>query len=104
MLGVLDDKDVDGIVDALAPVAAHVFATAPSSDRASDEDAVADAAERRGLAVTVHRDLDDAATAAREWAASAAGRAVVVAGSVVLAGEALALADAQSWKGAADGA
>ncbi len=104
VLGVLDDKDVDGIVDALAPVAAHVFATAPSSDRASDEDTVADAAERQGLAVTVHRDLDDAATAAREWAASAAGRAVVVAGSVVLAGEALALADAQSWKGAADGA
>ncbi|MET2012522.1 folylpolyglutamate synthase/dihydrofolate synthase family protein [Microbacterium chocolatum] len=104
VLGVLEDKDVEGIVEALAPVAAHVFATAPSSERASDEDVVADAAERRGLSVTVHRDLEDAAGSAREWAASTSGRAVVVAGSVILAGEALALAEAQAWKGAVDGA
>lgn len=103
VLGVLEDKDVEGIVEALAPIAAHVFATAPSSDRASDADTVADAAERHDLAVTVHRDIDDAAGTARAWAAESAGRAVVVAGSVILAGEALALAEAQSWKGAVDG-
>ncbi|WP_040569648.1 glutamate ligase domain-containing protein, partial [Microbacterium maritypicum] len=35
VLGVLADKDAAGIVAELAPGAAHVFATAPDSDRAS---------------------------------------------------------------------
>ena len=98
VLGVLGDKDAEGIVDALAPRAAHVFATAPDSDRASDADAIADLAESHGLATTVHPDIADAAAAAREWAASSDRRAVVVAGSVVLAGEAIALASAEEWK------
>lgn len=98
VLGILADKDVDGIVGALAPAAAHVFATAVDSDRAADADAVADAAEAAGLAVTVHQDLADAAEAAREWAAASDRRAVVIAGSVVLAGQALTLADAEDWK------
>ena len=98
VLGVLGDKDAAGIVEALAPRAAHVFATAPDSDRASDADAIADLAESHGLATTVHRDVADAAAAAREWAAASDRRAVVVAGSVVLAGEAIALASAEGWK------
>ena len=98
VLGVLADKDAAGIVAELAPVAAHVFATAPDSERASDADRIADLAEARGLPVTVHRDLADAAEAARAWAAASDRRAVVIAGSVVLAGEALALASAEDWK------
>jgi dihydrofolate synthase/folylpolyglutamate synthase len=98
VLGVLSDKDADGIVDALAPAAAHVFATAPDSERANDADAIADLAEARGVPVTVHTDLADAAASAREWAAASDRRAVVVAGSVVLAGEALALSAAEDWK------
>ena len=98
MLGVLSDKDADGIVSALAPVAAHVFATAPDSDRAGEPDALADLAEARGVPVTVHDDLADAADAARAWAASSDRRAVVIAGSIVLAGEALVLSAAQEWK------
>jgi dihydrofolate synthase/folylpolyglutamate synthase len=98
VLGVLDDKDAAGIVAELAPVAAHVFATAPSSDRASDADRIADLAEALDLQVTVHSDVADAAEAARGWAAASDRRAVVVAGSVVLAGEALALATAEDWK------
>jgi dihydrofolate synthase / folylpolyglutamate synthase len=98
VIGVLDDKDAGGIVDALAPVASHVFATAPGSDRASDADRVADLAEARGLTVTTHSDVADAAEAARAWAAASDRRAVVVAGSVILAGEALALATAENWK------
>ncbi|MGZ0067351.1 bifunctional folylpolyglutamate synthase/dihydrofolate synthase [Microbacterium sp. Yaish 1] len=98
VLGVLGDKDADGIVDALAPVAAHVFATAPDSERASEPTLVADLAEERGLGVTEHRDLVEAAEAAREWAAGGERRAVVIAGSVVLAGEAIALAAAEDWK------
>ncbi|WP_243074954.1 folylpolyglutamate synthase/dihydrofolate synthase family protein [Microbacterium sp. SS28] len=98
VLGILADKDAAGIVAALAPIAAHVFATAPESDRANDAERIADLAELAELPVTVHRDVADAAEAAREWAAASDRRAVVIAGSVVLAGEALALAAAEDWK------
>ncbi|MBD3941456.1 bifunctional folylpolyglutamate synthase/dihydrofolate synthase [Microbacterium sp. NEAU-LLC] len=98
VLGVLSDKDAAGIVDALAPVAAHMFATAPDSERAEDADAIADLAEAHDLRVSVHRDLSEAADAARAWAAASDRRAVVIAGSVVLAGEALALSVAEDWK------
>lgn len=98
VLGVLADKDLEGIVAALAPVATHVFATAPDSVRAADADVIADTVERVGLPVTVHHDLADAAEAAREWAAAADRRGVVIAGSVVLAGDALALAAEENWK------
>ncbi|MEW1962012.1 folylpolyglutamate synthase/dihydrofolate synthase family protein [Microbacterium sp. NPDC077644] len=98
VLGVLADKDAEGIVAALAPAAAHVFATAPESDRASDADAIADLVENAGFRATVHPSLADAADAAREWAASSDRRAVVIAGSVVLAGEAIALSEEEDWK------
>ncbi|MDR7186221.1 dihydrofolate synthase/folylpolyglutamate synthase [Microbacterium trichothecenolyticum] len=98
VLGVLSDKDAAGIVSEIAPVAAHVFATAPDSERAEDADAVADLAEAHDLRVSVHRDLADAAEAARAWASASDRRAVVIAGSVVLAGEALALAADEDWK------
>ena len=98
VLGVLADKDAAGIVAKLAPAAAHVFATAPESDRASDADTIADLVEAAGQRVTVHQTLAEAADAAREWAASSDRRAVVIAGSVVLAGEAITLAEEEDWK------
>lgn len=98
VLGVLADKDAAGIVAELAPRASHVFATAPDSERASDADRIADLAEAHGLAVTVHPDVTDAAEAARAWASASDRRAVVIAGSVILAGEAVALAAAEDWK------
>ena len=42
--------------------------------------------------------LEDAADAARSWAAESDRRAVVIAGSVVLAGEALRLSELEDWK------
>jgi dihydrofolate synthase / folylpolyglutamate synthase len=98
VLGVLDDKDAVGMVRELAPIATRVFATAPDSDRASDPDVIADLAEEADLPVTVHPGLDDAADAAREWAGASDRRAVVIAGSVVLAGEALRTAELEGWK------
>ncbi|MBM3716955.1 MAG: dihydrofolate synthase [Actinobacteria bacterium] len=98
VVGILDGKDAVGIVDALAGAVARVFATAPDSDRATDPDAVADIAEERDLPVTVHPSLEDAADAAREWASASDRRAVVIAGSVVLAGEALRLSELEDWK------
>ena len=98
VLGAFADKDIAGIVATVAPAATQVFVTAPDSERAADPDALADLVEAAGIPVTVHPDLADAAEAAREWAASSDRRAVVIAGSVVLAGEALQLAADGDWK------
>ncbi|MDQ0641863.1 bifunctional folylpolyglutamate synthase/dihydrofolate synthase [Microbacterium murale] len=98
VLGILADKDAVGIIAELAPAASHVFATAPESERASDADVIADLVEAAGHRATVHPSLADAADAAREWAASSDRRAVVIAGSIVLAGEAIALAEEDDWK------
>lgn len=98
VLGVFGDKDAGGIVSALAPAAAHVFATAPDSERAADPEELADLVEAAGSQVTVHRDLAEAAEAARAWAATADRRAVIIAGSVVLAGEAVLQAAEGDWK------
>ncbi len=98
VLGAFGDKDIAGIVSTIVPAATHVFATAPDSDRAADPDTLADLVEATGTQVTVHRDLAEAAEAAREWASASERRAVVIAGSVVLAGEAVQLAAAEDWK------
>ncbi|MGV2983999.1 bifunctional folylpolyglutamate synthase/dihydrofolate synthase [Microbacterium sp. AGC85] len=98
VLGILADKDAAGIIAELAPAAAHVFATAPETERASDADAIADLVEASGHRASVHPSLADAADAAREWAATSERRAVVIAGSIVLAGEAIALAEEEDWK------
>ncbi len=98
IIGILAGKDTVGIVSTLAPAAARVFATAPDSDRAADPDRIADVAEAADVPVTVHPTLEDAADAARAWAAESDRRAVVIAGSVVLAGEALRLSELEDWK------
>ncbi|WP_309066254.1 bifunctional folylpolyglutamate synthase/dihydrofolate synthase [Microbacterium sp.] len=98
VLGVLADKDAAGILDGLLPAVTEVFTTAPGSDRAADADLVADLVEQRGRRATVHESLAEAADAAREWAAASDRRAVIIAGSIVLAGEALLLAEDEDWK------
>jgi dihydrofolate synthase/folylpolyglutamate synthase len=98
VVGILDGKDAVGIMSALVPAVARVFATVPDSDRASDPDVIADVAEAADLPVTVHPTLEDAADAARAWAVESDRRAVVIAGSVVLAGEALRLSALEDWK------
>lgn len=99
VLGVLGDKDAVGIVRELAPAMTEIFVTAPDSERAESPDALADAVEALGYRASVHVDLEDAADAARTWAVASPGRAVVITGSVVLAGEAITLADVAQWKG-----
>ncbi len=99
VLGVLGDKDASGIIAQIAPAATHVFAVAPDSERAAGPDALADLVEAAGVPVTVHDGLRAATEEARRWAGAADRRAVVIAGSVVLAGEALLLAADEDWKG-----
>ncbi len=100
MFGVLADKDARGIVRALAPVATQFFVTRPRSDRAVDAEELGDLVrEEIGDEVTiVYGDLREALEEAREWAADEPRRAVVVTGSIVLVGDAMAIADAGDWK------
>lgn len=98
VLGVFADKDAAGIVDRLLPAVTEVFATAPDSARAGDADTLADIVEERERRASVHPTLAEAADAAREWAAASDRRAVIIAGSIVLAGEAMLLAEEEDWK------
>ncbi|MBW3602807.1 MAG: dihydrofolate synthase, partial [Actinobacteria bacterium] len=86
VLGVLDDKDVDGIVAALLPVVDHVIVTEPPSDRAAPSDRLAKAVAAAGGSVETAPDV----AAAVEQASGVAARedAVVVAGSLYTVGAA----------------
>lgn len=100
VLGVLGDKDVHGIVEELAPVATRFVVTRSSSDRAISVDEL----ERRVRQVAPHdavssrEELAVALDVARGWASESPRRAVVVAGSITLVGEAIELAEREGWK------
>ena len=99
VLGVLGDKDATGIVDVLARTNASFIVTKPDSDRARDVDELAGLVATRVGADRVHavERLDDALDEARDWAAEAPKRAVVVTGSIVLVGEAMSIAADRGW-------
>lgn len=99
VVGVLAEKDAAGVLDALAPIAETVYLTPVDSPRAvTPEDLAAIGAEALdGLPVETAGSLSDALEVARAWAARADGRAVLVVGSVLLAGEAIAHARAEGW-------
>ncbi len=100
VLGVLADKDARGIVRALAPVATRFQVTRSSSERAVPveqlEELVAELTET-GVSHEFE-DLESALDDAREWAAAAPRRAVLVTGSITMIGDALVLAEEQGWK------
>ena len=99
VIGILRDKDAQGIVDALAPLAARIFVTQSHSERSTSSDELADRVEEwTHEHVESSPVLGDAVEAAREWASADPRRAVVVTGSIALIGETLALAQASEWK------
>ncbi|MGN6426236.1 MAG: bifunctional folylpolyglutamate synthase/dihydrofolate synthase [Leifsonia sp.] len=102
VVGSLGDKDARGVVRALAPVAAQFFVTEPASDRALPAEDLGDIVreEAGDEATIVYSDALDALEAAREWAGEEGRRAVVVTGSIVLVGAAMAYAAEQGWKDA----
>ena len=84
VIGIMKDKDVRGILDAIAPVASQVIFTAASSDRAARAETL------QAEAAALHPDLACDVIARPIDAVAAAmdrGRPVVVAGSLYLAGE-----------------
>jgi len=100
VLGVLQDKDARGIVEALAPVAERFHVTQSQSERAVPYEQLAELV----LEVT-HEDatyqfasFEHAVQDARVWASQAPRRAVVVTGSITLVGEAIELALSEKWK------
>jgi len=100
VVGVLEDKDLDGIVAALRPLASRFHVTQSGSDRAVASDDLAYVVRNLvGPELTWEHDtLVDAADAARRWAAESPKRAVVVTGSITLVGEAIELARMEGWK------
>jgi len=98
VVGVMRDKDAQGILTALEPAFQEIVVTTNTSERAMDPEDLGDlATEVFGVdRVTVRPRLDDAVETAIELAesdddAQLSGLGVVVTGSVVTAGEARAL-------------
>lgn len=90
VLGVLEDKDVVGIVAALRPVASRFFVTQSESPRAIGHREIARiVADTTAVEVSDFDDPVAALTAARDWANARPRAAVVVTGSITLIGEAL---------------
>lgn len=97
--GMMSDKDAHGVLTELLPIADALFLTPVESPRSLDVEElfqVAGTIQHDG-ATEVLSSLVEALDAARAWAAEADGRAVLVVGSVMLAGEALLYARDQEW-------
>ncbi|MDR6613107.1 glutamate ligase domain-containing protein [Leifsonia sp. 1010] len=103
VVGILGDKDARGVIRALAPVATQFFVTRPDSERAREAEELGDLVREEvgDEATIVYSDPIDALESARDWAGEEGRRAVVVAGSIVLVGQAMAYAEEQEWKKAA---
>ncbi|THG28684.1 bifunctional folylpolyglutamate synthase/dihydrofolate synthase [Naasia lichenicola] len=100
VVGILEDKDADGMIRAMAPIVDRFIVTTAPSDRTTDAETLADlvidiVGEER---VSVEPYVRDALLAARESAKESANGAVVVFGSITLVGQAMEIAAAESWK------
>ncbi len=85
ILGILDDKDVEAMVQALAPAVDHVIAVAPSNPRAADPGRLAEACTTQGLSVEIAEDAEHAIDLAVGVTRPTDG--IVVTGSLYLVGE-----------------
>lgn len=87
VLGCMEDKDLDGICDALVPGSVVVVCTrAAGSDRARDPEEIATAVRARGIEALVAEPVADAVAMAVDLARET--DAVLVTGSLYVAGEA----------------
>lgn len=100
VLAAFDDKDVEGIITALAPVAARFVVTTAPSERSRDALSVSQLVAEIAGAEKVVMEVDPvvAVTMARNFAAASESGAVVVTGSISLVGLTLDLAhQTQGW-------
>lgn len=89
VLGVLDDKDVERMVQTLAPTVDHVIAVAPGNPRAADPSRIRAACEALGLSVEEADDIEHAMDLADGVTRPSDG--IIVTGSLYLVGEARTL-------------
>ncbi|MDR2493019.1 MAG: bifunctional folylpolyglutamate synthase/dihydrofolate synthase [Coriobacteriales bacterium] len=83
LLGILADKDADGIIDALTPLFSEIAVTCSQSPRAiSPDELAARVAQRAGISTAVY---SSAALALKEL--TQAGKPVIATGSITIAGE-----------------
>jgi dihydrofolate synthase/folylpolyglutamate synthase len=99
VVGVLAEKDAFGVLEALAPIAHRVTLTPVDSTRSTDAGELREIAEEAipDTPIEVAESLPEALDEARAWAERAEGRAVLVMGSVLLAGEAIAHSRSEGW-------
>ncbi|MFM6974959.1 MAG: bifunctional folylpolyglutamate synthase/dihydrofolate synthase [Agromyces sp.] len=97
VVGVLADKDVDGVLQELAELHSPVIVTESRSERALPTAELRTRAEAAGLTVSSIPDAEIALESAREWARGAPGRGVLVTGSLTLVGLARGIASTQGW-------
>lgn len=99
VVGVLDEKDASGLLEALAPIAHHVTVTPVDSPRSLDAEQLFELASDAipDTPIEVASSLPEALDFARAWAERAEGRAVLVVGSVLLAGEAIGFSRSEGW-------
>jgi dihydrofolate synthase/folylpolyglutamate synthase len=97
VLGVLEDKDVHGIVDALDPVVAGFVCTQSGSDRAVEAGALATIVSSLVAPERLH--AEPTLAAAIETAKSLCGPAdaIMVTGSITLVGDTITLARSENW-------
>ncbi|MGE0057229.1 MAG: glutamate ligase domain-containing protein, partial [Dehalococcoidia bacterium] len=88
IVGVMGDKDLEGLVSAVEPIARRVIATQADHPRALKAEAVARAFQNLGIETTWDAKLGTAIDTAMNL--STPSDAVVILGSVALAGEARA--------------
>ncbi|GAA2831022.1 dihydrofolate synthase/folylpolyglutamate synthase [Leucobacter komagatae] len=97
--GVLEEKDAHGLLETLAPIAHQVFVTAVDSPRALPVEELAVIAESAIPDTPIEElaSLPLALERARSWAGESNSRAVLVVGSVLLAGEAITHSRSENW-------
>lgn len=88
IVGILDDKDVEAMVAALAPALDHVVVVAPDVPRAADPARIEAACHVAGLSVEVAGDAEQAIDLAS--GVTRPGDGIIVTGSLYLVGEARA--------------
>ena len=99
VLGILEDKDARGIIEALDPVVDEFIVTQSDSARALDADDLASivVAVAGPDRVRVEPTLATAMDEARQYAGETEKGAVLVAGSITLVADVIGLADEERW-------
>ncbi|MBN1880664.1 MAG: bifunctional folylpolyglutamate synthase/dihydrofolate synthase [Deltaproteobacteria bacterium] len=79
VLGMMADKDIEGVMEELVGIADRFFLARPDVERAAGTDTLGQAAKGLGAVYSHHASVADALNAAREWAGE--GGRVLVTGS-----------------------